>query len=97
MERQMSPAEINDKLEAARIGKKTELVHHLKITAANEYDVTVAAELLSDKEKTEYFSAQSAFLLSVFLFSLYCLFIVRRCLYYDFGEIVKVSLFSNKF
>ena len=36
------------------VDKKTGLVHHLKTTAANEHDVTAAAELLSGKEKTVY-------------------------------------------
>ncbi len=36
------------------VDKKTGFVHHLKTTAANEHDVTVAAELLSGKEKTVY-------------------------------------------
>ena len=36
------------------VDKNTGLVHHLKTTAANEHDVTVAAELLYDKEKTVY-------------------------------------------
>ena len=36
------------------VDKKTGLVHHLKTTAANEHDVTVAAEMLSGKEKTVY-------------------------------------------
>ena len=36
------------------VDKKTGLVHHLKITDANEHNVTVAAELLSGKEKTVY-------------------------------------------
>lgn len=36
------------------VNKKTGLVHYLKTTAANEHDVTAAAELLLSKEKTVY-------------------------------------------
>lgn len=36
------------------VDKKTGLVHHLKVTAANEHDVTVVPELLTGKENTVY-------------------------------------------
>lgn len=36
------------------VDKKTGLVHHLKVTAANEHDVTIVPELLTGKEKTVY-------------------------------------------